>query len=62
MPVFYFEHSLSRRGLKTDETQYIKAMRLFKEEPKWTPLNRSAETDANHYRKEYLTQRQSLAA
>lgn len=49
-------------GRLADEKQYIKAMRLFKEEPKWTPLNRSAETDENHYRKEYLTQRQSLAA
>ncbi|KAF9694910.1 hypothetical protein EKO04_006964 [Ascochyta lentis] len=46
----------------TDEKNYIKAMRLFKEEPKWTPLNRSEETDANHYRKEYLSTRQSLAA
>ncbi|KAJ4379126.1 1,2-dihydroxy-3-keto-5-methylthiopentene dioxygenase [Didymella sp. IMI 355093] len=41
----------------TDDKNYIKAMRLFKEEPKWTPLNRSVETDENHYRKEYLTQR-----
>jgi 1,2-dihydroxy-3-keto-5-methylthiopentene dioxygenase len=46
----------------TDDKNYIRAMRLFKEEPKWTPLNRSEETDANTYRKEYLTARQSLAA
>lgn len=36
--------------------QYIKAMRLFKDEPKWTPLNRSDELDANPHRKEYVTQ------
>jgi 1,2-dihydroxy-3-keto-5-methylthiopentene dioxygenase len=46
----------------TDDKNYIRAMRLFKEEPKWTPLNRSEETDVNTYRKEYLTARQSLAA
>jgi 1,2-dihydroxy-3-keto-5-methylthiopentene dioxygenase len=36
--------------------QYIHAMRLFKEEPKWTPLNRSEDLDANPYRKEYVSQ------
>jgi 1,2-dihydroxy-3-keto-5-methylthiopentene dioxygenase len=29
-------------------------MRLFKEDPKWTPLQRGEETDRNSYRKEYL--------
>jgi cupin superfamily acireductone dioxygenase involved in methionine salvage len=42
--------------------QYTKAMRLFKDEPKWTPLNRGKETDENQYRKEYLKFRQGLAA
>ncbi|EOA89364.1 2-dihydroxy-3-keto-5-methylthiopentene dioxygenase [Exserohilum turcicum] len=46
----------------TDERNYTKAMRLFKDEPKWTPLNRSAETDENQYRKEYLKVREGLAA
>ncbi|KAK4190340.1 Acireductone dioxygenase ARD family [Podospora australis] len=40
----------------TDETNYIQAMRLFKEEPKWTPLNRSEDLDGNAYRQEYVSQ------
>ena len=31
-------------------------MRLFKEEPKWTPLNRSNDLDTNEYRKAYVSQ------
>ncbi|KAJ9498617.1 1,2-dihydroxy-3-keto-5-methylthiopentene dioxygenase [Exophiala xenobiotica] len=41
----------------TDESNYIKAMRLFKDEPKWTPLNRGTETDVNQHRKTYLETR-----
>ncbi|KZV59193.1 Acireductone dioxygenase [Peniophora sp. CONT] len=37
-----------------DEENRIKAMRLFKEEPKWTPHNRSTETDQNPFRLGYL--------
>ncbi|KAF8503839.1 Acireductone dioxygenase ARD family [Gautieria morchelliformis] len=37
-----------------DEKNHIKALRLFKDEPKWIPYNRSVETDANPYRKDYL--------
>ncbi|KAF3010147.1 1,2-dihydroxy-3-keto-5-methylthiopentene dioxygenase [Neopestalotiopsis sp. 37M] len=40
----------------TDDDNYIQAMRLFKDEPKWTPLNRSNELDANQYRKSYVTE------
>ncbi|KAK5109447.1 1,2-dihydroxy-3-keto-5-methylthiopentene dioxygenase [Meristemomyces frigidus] len=41
----------------TDEQNYTKAMRLFKEDPKWTPLKRGGETDGNEFRKEYLKSR-----
>lgn len=37
-----------------DEANNIKAMRLFKDEPKWVPHNRSAETEINPYRVQYL--------
>jgi 1,2-dihydroxy-3-keto-5-methylthiopentene dioxygenase len=37
-----------------DEADNIRALRLFKDEPKWTPYNRSAETDLNPYRVDYL--------
>ena len=37
--------------------QYIKAMRLFKDEPKWTPLNRAPELEENPHRKAYLQDR-----
>lgn len=46
----------------TDDADYIKAMRLFKDEPKWTPLNRGDETDVNEHRREYLKQRAAQAA
>jgi 1,2-dihydroxy-3-keto-5-methylthiopentene dioxygenase len=53
-------NSFDIRGL-SDEMQYIVAMRLFKEEPKWTPLNRGPDVDVNPFRKEYLQTRQVKA-
>ncbi|KAJ6024603.1 hypothetical protein N7540_005400 [Penicillium herquei] len=38
----------------TNEQNYVKAMRLFQDEPKWTPLNRGAEVDINPHRKTYV--------
>ncbi|KAI2787357.1 1,2-dihydroxy-3-keto-5-methylthiopentene dioxygenase [Penicillium oxalicum] len=38
----------------TNESNYVKAMRLFQDEPKWTPLNRDAEVDVNPHRKSYV--------
>ncbi|KAF9476652.1 Acireductone dioxygenase [Pholiota conissans] len=37
-----------------DEANTIKALRLFQDEPKWIPYNRSEETDFNRHRIEYL--------
>lgn len=41
----------------TDEKNYTKAMRLFQDDPKWTPLNRGEETDKNTFRQQYLDSR-----
>ncbi|KAK6080719.1 ARD/ARD' family protein [Seiridium cupressi] len=40
----------------TDADNHVQAMRLFKDEPKWTPLNRSNELEANEFRKNYISQ------
>ncbi|KAF7304213.1 1,2-dihydroxy-3-keto-5-methylthiopentene dioxygenase [Mycena indigotica] len=37
-----------------DEQDRIKALRLFQDEPKWIPHARSAATDSNEHRVEYL--------
>ncbi|KAF8901929.1 Acireductone dioxygenase ARD family [Gymnopilus junonius] len=37
-----------------DEKNQIKAIRLFQDEPKWVPHNRSVETDTNPHRIQYL--------
>jgi len=46
----------------TDEQNYTKAMRLFKEDPKWTPLNRGDETETNTFRQGYLQMRDGFKA
>ncbi|KAI0312940.1 1,2-dihydroxy-3-keto-5-methylthiopentene dioxygenase [Amylostereum chailletii] len=42
-----------------DELNKIQALRLFKEEPKWTPHNRGEWTESNSFRHDYV---QSLKA
>ncbi|TFK25380.1 Fe-ARD 1 [Coprinopsis marcescibilis] len=37
-----------------DENNYIKAIRLFQDEPKWVPYNRNDETEHNAHRLTYL--------
>jgi 1,2-dihydroxy-3-keto-5-methylthiopentene dioxygenase len=52
--LFFFCCALMKVRLM-DRVQYTKAMRLFKEDPKWTPLKRDdAATDSNPFRQEYL--------
>jgi 1,2-dihydroxy-3-keto-5-methylthiopentene dioxygenase len=48
-------------NLTADVVQYIKAMRLFKEDPKWTPLNRGREVDENVQRQKYLSTQKASA-
>jgi cupin superfamily acireductone dioxygenase involved in methionine salvage len=37
-----------------DESNYLKAMRLFKADVNWTPINRGPDGDKHHVRLEYL--------
>ncbi|KAJ3151989.1 1,2-dihydroxy-3-keto-5-methylthiopentene dioxygenase [Geranomyces variabilis] len=37
-----------------DENNFLRCMRLFKEDPKWTPLNRAPELETNKYRRAYV--------
>lgn len=37
-----------------NEDDFIVALRLFKDEPKWVPHDRSQATDLNEYRLQYL--------
>ena len=37
-------------------------MRLFKDDPKWTPLNRGQETESNPFRQDYLKMRDGVTA
>lgn len=37
-----------------DEANNIKALRLFQDEPKWIPYNRTADTEVNPHRVNYL--------
>lgn len=42
-----------------DTNNYLRAMRLFQEEPVWTPYNRSDQTDQMNIRQKFLEQRRS---
>ncbi|MCJ1472981.1 1,2-dihydroxy-3-keto-5-methylthiopentene dioxygenase [Lambiella insularis] len=42
----------------TDEGDYVRAMRLFRNEPKWTPLERGGDTEGNEVRRGYVQMRE----
>lgn len=37
-----------------DEGEFVRAVRLFQDEPKWTPLKREPEMEENKIRREYV--------
>ncbi|MCJ1400377.1 1,2-dihydroxy-3-keto-5-methylthiopentene dioxygenase [Xylographa trunciseda] len=42
----------------TDEGDYVQALRLFREAPRWTPLGRGEETEGNAVRRGYVEGRE----
>ncbi|KAJ0269819.1 1,2-dihydroxy-3-keto-5-methylthiopentene dioxygenase [Colletotrichum chrysophilum] len=53
---FFDVRSADDQWVRIRVEKYIKAMRLFKDEPKWTPLNRTSDLDVNPHREEYVQQ------
>ena len=59
--MYVFGHDIERRNrclsVLTQSFQDVDIMRLYQNTPKLAALNRSDETEANQYRKEYLLTR-----